>query len=131
MLERTIALALILGIAYLAMRKFGLKKVMDGSVLSPRIRVINPELPTVLYFWTDSCVQCRTLQKPEILKILDNKDFNLVSLNALVEPEITKELNIKTVPSTAVVSKERMVRFINTGYISGEKLRLQLDQLVN
>ena len=129
MLERTIALALFMGIIYLSMKRFGFRKMKNGILLPLQFHGINPELPTVLYFWTDSCAQCKTVQRPEITKIQNGGGFNLISLNALGETELVKQLNIRTVPSTAVVSKERIIKFINNGFISGEKLKLQIDEL--
>jgi thioredoxin-like negative regulator of GroEL len=129
MLERTIVLALILAGIYLAMKRFGFRKVKNGSLLP--LQGINSELPTILYFWTESCAQCKSVQKPEILKLQNCVGFNLVSLNALGEAELAKQLNIRTVPSTAVVSKERMIRFINNGFASGDRLKRQLEELNN
>ena len=55
-----------------------------------------------------------------------NQFFNLVSYNALNEVKITKELNIKTVPSTVVLSQKNEIKFVNNGFASEKLLASQL-----
>ncbi|MDR3625208.1 MAG: thioredoxin family protein [Ignavibacteriaceae bacterium] len=89
-------------------------------------------LPTILYFWTEQCVQCTTSQKPALNNLKDkNGKFNLVSVNAIKEMELASEFKVKTVPSTIIFSAEGKSRFINNGYINENELEKQIEASLN
>jgi hypothetical protein len=144
MLERILILFLFLILTYFFIRRFNFKEVNSGQVLPislfnhafseirqlPDVGRLNPLLPTILYFSTEQCTQCKSTQAPALLKLQDGgKQFNLVSLNALKEIELTKYLNIKTVPATAVLSHDKKLHFLNNGYASDILLNKQLMNL--
>lgn len=130
MLERVLALFLFLLLTYFLVKRFNSKKVNTTQVLPINISNLNPILPTILYFSTEQCVQCKSTQAPALYKLQDEgKQFNLVSLDALEEIELTKHLNIKTVPATALLSHDKKLRFLNNGYASDILLNKQLMKL--
>ncbi len=130
MLERFLALFLFLLLTYILIRRFNSKKVNSAQVLQINLSNTNPLLPTILYFSTEQCVQCKSTQAPTLLKLQDEgKQFNLISLDALEEIELTKHLNIKTVPATALLSHDKKLRFVNNGYASDILLNKQLMRL--
>jgi thioredoxin-like negative regulator of GroEL len=89
-------------------------------------------LPTILYFWTDQCVQCKTSQKPALNKLQsNNKGFNLISVNAVDERELVSLYKIKTVPSTIIFDADGKSRFINNGFADDEKLAKQIENSLN
>jgi thioredoxin-like negative regulator of GroEL len=89
-------------------------------------------LPTILYFWTEQCVQCNTSQKPALNNLKDkNGKFNLVSVNAIKEMELASEFKVKTVPSTIIFSAEGKSKFINNGYINENELEKQIEASLN
>jgi thioredoxin-like negative regulator of GroEL len=103
MFERIFLLAFLLLLTYLFVKKINFNKITANQYLSLKINNLNPVLPTIVYFWTDECIQCKTIQKPDILKLQkEGNKFNLVSLNAIKELKLTKQISIKTVPSTVV-----------------------------
>ncbi len=130
MSERIIILILILAGTFLL-----LKKVFYSSPKRIKNKVLDftdgiPGLPTILYFWTEQCTQCFSLQKPALSKLKqEHNSFNLISYNALSENKITKELNIKTVPSTVVLSQKNELKFINNGFASEKLLASQLKEI--
>lgn len=94
-----------------------------------KYRSNNKAVPTLLYFWTEQCSQCRFSQKPVIQKLLSkDANFNLVSINALEDREMANLLKIRTVPSTAVFSNEGKSMFVNNGLIGEDELLIQLKQ---
>lgn len=128
--ERVIILILILaGISFLLKRLFyNSSKSIKSLVLD--FADVNRGLPTILYFWTEQCTQCFSLQKPALSKLKQkHNSFNLISYNALSDDKITKELNIKTVPSTVVLSQKNEVKFINNGFASEKLLASQLKEI--
>ena len=132
MLERIIALSFFLVLTYFFVKRLNSSKVISNDLLSFEINNLNPELPTILYFWTEQCAQCNSVQKPAILKLRDNgNEFNLISYNAIKEFEIAKHLNIKTVPSTVILNTEQKVNYINSGFTAAARLKEQLKEMEN
>ncbi len=130
MFERIITLIFFLILAYILVRKLHSSKIISNVLFPFEINDLNPALPTILYFWTEQCTQCNSVQKPAILKLRDEgNEFNFISLNAIQEREITNHLNIKTVPSTVILTPERRINYINSGYTEGRKLKEQLKEL--
>jgi hypothetical protein len=141
MLERILFLFIFLVVTYSLIRRFNFKKVNSEKILQINLSNptfaeaflagrLNPVLPTILYFSTDQCIQCRISQTPALLKLQNGgKKFNLVSLDALEEIELTKHLNIKTVPATAILSHDTKLHFVNNGYASDVLLNKQLMDL--
>jgi thioredoxin-like negative regulator of GroEL len=129
MLERIITLVLVLLFSYLIIKKFSRKKI-SREKLHLDLSNVNPFLPTILYFWSEDCVQCRTIQKPAIQKLQkEGKKFNFVPVNAIEELDLTKKLNIKTLPSTVVINSGKNIQFINNGYAADSTLKKQLEEL--
>ncbi len=132
MLERIIALSFFLVLSYFLVRKLYSSKIISSSSLPFEINDLNPALPTILYFWTEQCAQCNSVQKPAILKLRDEgNEFNFISLNAIKELKISKHLNIKTVPSTVVLNPEKKINYINSGFTAGKILKEQLKEIGN
>lgn len=128
--ERIIILALVLaGIFLLIKRLFSnTSKGINNSIFD--VASTNSSLPTILYFWTEQCTQCFSLQRPALSKLeKEYQGFNLISYNAFNEKEVVKILNIKTVPSTVVISNLNEVRFINNGFASEKLLSSQLKMI--
>jgi thiol-disulfide isomerase/thioredoxin len=125
MFERLLFLVIVLPGIFFLFRKFLVSKPDKDINILPDITGVNLNhgLPTILYFWTEQCAQCFSQQSPALSKLQQSyNDFNLVSFNALNEENIVKKLNIKTVPSTAIISSDK-VKFVNNGF-AGEKLLL-------
>jgi len=125
MYERLLILTIILSGVFFLFRRFLISK--PGKEINIHSDIsgfdLNHSLPTILYFWTEQCVQCFSQQNPILSKLKRSyKDFNLISLNALNEENIVEKLNIKTVPSTAIILSNK-VKFVNNGF-AGEKLLL-------
>lgn len=130
--ERILILVLLLtGIVFLLKRL--IKNKPSGlNNFFPGFTSINSGLPTIIYFWTEQCSQCFNLQNPVLSKLKQEQyKFNLISYNAFNEKEIVNKLNIKTVPATAILSKENEIKFVNNGFAGEEILISQLKQVSN
>jgi len=128
--ERVLILIVVLsGIFFLYKRLFISKPTIMKNILH-NVTGIKSELPTIIYFWTEQCSQCVSLQNPALSNLKHNyNNFNLISYNAYNEEEIVRKLNIRTVPATAVLSKENEIRFINNGFAGKELLLSQITQV--
>jgi thiol-disulfide isomerase/thioredoxin len=133
MFERLLVLVVILSGIFFLLRKFLISKPGKEINLLSDISgfELNHSLPTILYFWTEQCAQCFSQQNPALSKLKQSyEDFNLISFNALNEESIVKKLNIKTVPSTAIISSgQSKVKFVNNGFAGEELLLSQLKEI--
>ena len=135
MFERILILVVILAGIFFLFRKILVSKpkrlINVLHDIAGRENGINYDLPTILYFWTEQCAQCFSLQNPALSKLKQTyNNFNLVSFNALNEEEIVKKLHIKTVPATAIISSgQNEVRFVNNGFAGEEMLLSQLNEV--
>lgn len=127
MFERVLILSAVLLLSILWLKKPGLKKKSTREIKNLPFDNLNKQYPTLLYFWTEQCSQCKNVQAPflENLKRENNK-FNLLSLNALEAKELSSEFKIKTVPSTIIFSKESSILFHNSGLKTYDELSEQL-----
>jgi thioredoxin-like negative regulator of GroEL len=130
MLERIFVLSFFLILTYFLVRRlYSSKKIENGS-LPFQINNLNPALPTILYFWTEQCAQCNSVQKPAIIKLKEEgNEFNFISFNAIKDLDIANHLNIKTVPSTVVLNHEKKINYMDSGYTAGKVLKEQLNEL--
>lgn len=125
--ERIIILTLLLTSTFFLVKIFFNSKLKRIKNFVVDISSTNSALPTIIYFWTEQCSQCFSLQKPALLRLKrDHNNFNLIAYDAFKKSEIVKKLNIKTVPSTVVLSKQNEVKFINNGFASEKVLASQL-----
>ncbi len=129
MLERIFVLGILFILALIFQKRFKSIKIKKPLYLPENISFKDSALPTVLYFWTDDCVQCRVSQKPVLnnLKKAHN-NFNIIEVNAVKEQELTSLFNIKTVPSTVIFSNDGSSKFINNGFADMNKLIKQLEE---
>jgi thioredoxin-like negative regulator of GroEL len=128
MFERIIVLGILLIVISMLQRKFRTGKVTNSLQLPGNITLKDSSLPTVLYFWTEQCVQCKNSQKPVLNNLKkENNNFNLVNINAVEQKHITSLFNIRTVPSTIIFSKDGESRFVNNGYANESELARQIN----
>lgn len=114
---------------------FLLKRKLSGSgptselTLPSKYRINNESLPTLVYFWTEQCSQCKLIQKPVIQRLKTNRrNFNLVTINAFNDREVASRFKIMTVPSTVVFSSDGKSKFVNNGLIGEDELSRQLRE---
>lgn len=131
MLERIFVLGIVIIITIILQRKFRTGKATNSLQLPRNITIEDSSLPTVLYFWTEQCVQCKTSQKPVLNNLKKGKNnFNLVDVNAIEQKDFTSLFNIRTVPSTIVFSKDRESKFVNNGFANSAELTNQLNAVL-
>jgi thiol-disulfide isomerase/thioredoxin len=129
MLERFLILAVLLAGIFFCFKKYFSPGIGSAGNILQNIPGIDNNLPTIIYFWSEYCRPCFTMQNPALLQLKKNGHFNLVSFNAVNKGELIKELNIKTVPATVVIaSGGSEIKFINNGYAGEELLSSQLHQ---
>ncbi|RME48732.1 MAG: thioredoxin [Chloroflexi bacterium] len=132
MIER---LVIAVGVAVM----FGLMRVAFGAYAGFRMRDIANALdagllaelgiagqPAVVYFWTETCGQCKVMQAPVLDRLAQTMPLQVVSVNAVRQPDLADRFGVMTVPTTAVIDGAGHVRAVNHGYADEQTLREQL-----
>lgn len=89
--------------------------------------------PAILYFTAPGCAQCRLQQTPILERLLTEVDapVRLLKVDAVAEDELARAYGILTVPTTVLLDASGRPRAINHGLATAERLRAQLQDLLN
>ena len=88
-------------------------------------------LPTLIYFWSPTCAECRSSQSRIVDAVSSEADgFEVVRVNVHDAPEKAKAFGIFTVPTTVVLDSGGKVHAINTGGVDQATLRSQIDAVI-
>jgi thioredoxin 1 len=82
--------------------------------------------PTVLYFTTSDCAQCRYQQTPILTQLQARVDVAVHRLDAIEQQALAKVYGIMTVPTTVVLDPELRPVAINHGVTPLQKLHGQV-----
>lgn len=138
MLERVAVLGLaiaVVGVAWFALRWYFAWR-LARIVQQPPARALDTvadvegTTPTLLYFTTEECSQCRFQQAPILEKLAAATMLSIVKINAIESQDLARHYGILTVPSTVLLDAQRKPVAINHGLAHLEKLRTQVGALV-
>lgn len=82
--------------------------------------------PTVLYFTTSECAQCRLQQAPILAQLQNKMDVAVHKLDAIEQEALARVYGIMTVPTTVVLDAELRPVAINHGVAPLQKLQGQV-----
>ena len=111
---------------------------MMNVMILARIRVKEKQVPnyqtgqlSILYFTTPSCIPCQVIQKPALRQILEKLGDRLqvIEVDATASPELAREWNVLSVPTTFLIDGQGIARFVNHGVTRAEKLLDQINKL--
>ncbi|MFN3332954.1 MAG: TlpA family protein disulfide reductase [Caldilinea sp.] len=132
MSERFVILAVVLAAALLV---YALWKLWQGKRLRSLREITRPVhlppgvtagKPTVLYFTTSDCAQCRYQQTPILTQLQARVDVAVHRLDAIEQQTLAKVYGIMTVPTTVVLDPELRPVAINHGVAPLQKLHGQV-----
>ena len=101
----------------------------------PRWRMLPDKIrfdkPTLLYFWTPECSQCKP-QEQQIEKAINGlrqsgKILDVQKYNALEEQKMAKEMRVMTVPTTVLLDSHGAITAWNAGLTQAQKLVQQFE----
>jgi thiol-disulfide isomerase/thioredoxin len=97
----------------------------------PRQPGSRPAAATLLYFTTPSCAPCKTVQRPAILRLLEQvgEDLQVIEIDAAEQPDVAGQWGVMSVPTTFVLDSSGAPRFVNHGVAPMEKLLRQVENL--
>ena len=92
---------------------------------------IRPDVFTLVYFTTPTCVPCKTVQRPAIQKLTQmlGNALHVVEIDATEKPELASRWGVMSVPTTFVIDPNGKLRHVNHGVTRAEKLLMQLHSL--
>lgn len=125
-------LAVVLGLtrfafgAYAGFRLRDAARALDAGLLGEL--GINGQ-PAIVYFWTDTCAQCKTMQAPALARLAESSPaVRVVLMNAVQQPSLADRLGVMMVPTTAVIDRAGHLRAVNHGFASEQTLKKQLAE---
>lgn len=89
-----------------------------------RVRGEQNVTPGLLYFTTETCVQCRTRQWPAIQRALTSHGapIDVKRIDAVENPELADRWGVLTVPTTVVLDRTGRALAVNYGVAETPKL---------
>jgi len=125
-----------LAVVYIAAQRWHLARVnrrltRQDTKASPVLEALNPGVPAVVYFWSETCVPCRMVQRPAIEQVastLGPERVQVIAINALEQPEVASEWGVLSLPTTFIIGRDGLVRHVNHGVTRSTELEKQIAQ---
>jgi len=93
---------------------------------------LRPGVAAVIYFWSETCAPCKLIQTPALEQLqaeLGEGRVQIVSINALEQPDIADEWGVLGLPTTFIIDRAGEPRRVNHGVVRVEQLRGQIETL--
>lgn len=131
MLERAIfagALAIVLVLAYLLLKRNQLQRVARSGTVDPLLLGTRPGVPTIVYFTTPNCAPCRYQQKPALAKLQEElgDGIQIIEVDAAEQPDDAKRWGVFTAPTTFILNAKGSPCTVNHGVADTRKLAQQV-----
>jgi thiol-disulfide isomerase/thioredoxin len=116
-------------IAYWLVNRFVLAR---AAVKARSGNLIRRGYPAILYFTTQDCIPCKTVQRPAIesLKRQLGAMLEVVEVDVAIHPELASEWGVMSVPTTFIIDASGRPRHVNHGVTTTDKLFNQLRGIV-
>src|SRR5579885_2783854 len=119
-----VALLIGAGRAFVAARR---RRALAAAPFTPAGGAGEAGSVRVLAFSTPQCQQCRLLQKPALAEVAaQTEQVEILSIDALEQPELAERYGILTVPSTVVLAPNGRASAVNYGFAPA---RVLLEQI--
>mgnify|MGYP001459947707 CR=1 FL=1 len=132
MAERVVILAMVVAAAlvvYALWRLWQRRRLATLRTVTAPIHVpagVAGGKPTVLYFTTAECAQCRLQQTPILTQLQNKVDVVVHKLDAIEQEALARVYGIMTVPTTVVLDPQLRPVAINHGVAPLGKLQGQV-----
>ena len=121
-----VALAMMLWMVYAGWLRYRMSRLVDASLPEALQQLVQPGRPAILYFTTDSCVQCRLQQAPALERLAADTGISVHRVDAVTQSDLTAFYGVMTVPTTVVLDPQRRPKAINYGLTPLQKLHEQV-----
>jgi thiol-disulfide isomerase/thioredoxin len=132
MLERgllALAIVIVLVAGYSLATRYQLGRVSRQKNSNKVLAGLQPGIPAVIYFWSETCLPCKTVQKPALERLqadMGPDSIQIVAINALEQPSIADEWGVLGLPTTFIVDTHGQPRRVNHGVVRADHLREQI-----
>ncbi len=137
MIERALIAALLIGLGFGAVvlgsrwqaRRTG--RTRRGDAILDALR---PGVPAVVYFWSETCAPCKTVQKPALEQLqaeMGPDGVQVYAINAVERPDLADGWGVLSLPTTFIVDAGRTPRRVNHGVARAEQLKRQIAAVAN
>lgn len=102
----------------------------DDSATAALLARLRPGVPAVIYFWSESCPPCKTVQKPALEQLqaaLGPDGVQVVAIDALERPDLAAEWGVLGLPTTFIVDGLGRPRCVNHGVARAAQLQKQIE----
>ncbi|MEJ2150577.1 MAG: thioredoxin family protein [Chloroflexota bacterium] len=128
----TIALVAVAFGAYAIGTRWQVTRLQGRARAAGVLAGLRPDVPGVVYFWSDSCAPCKLVQKPALEQLqadLGPDGVQVIAINALEQPDLADEWGVLSLPTTFIVDRSGQPRRVNHGVMRAEQLRQQIAEL--
>ncbi len=128
----TIALVAVAFGAYAIGTRWQVTRLQGRARAAGVLAGLRPDVPGVVYFWSDSCAPCKLVQKPALEQLqadLGPDGVQVIAINALEQPDLADEWGVLGLPTTFIVDRDGQPRRVNHGVMRAEQLRQQIAEL--
>jgi thioredoxin-like negative regulator of GroEL len=132
MLDRIGIALLVIGLAsgaYVLGTRWQTTRVARTLAGSDVLNTLRAGIPAIIYFWSEDCAPCKTVQKPAIRALHDKlgaDSVQVVEINALEHPEIADAWGVLSLPTTFIVDRSGQPRHVNHGVTRADQLERQI-----
>jgi thioredoxin 1 len=131
LLERLVLLFVttaVLAAAYLlwqCLQRYRLARHAQTAPPSELAALVPPGRPTLLYFTTPDCAQCRLRQAPILRQLANLAGVSIQTLDAVQHDGLARFFGIMTVPTTVWLDAQRRPVAVNHGLATLDQLQRQ------
>jgi thiol-disulfide isomerase/thioredoxin len=131
MIERTgIALGLI--VAGIVLYRLVLRRRLARSASAAAgLEGYTPGRPAVLYFSSEGCAPCHTIQKPALDELSSEyaESLQVIEVDALRRPDLADAWGVLSLPTTFLIDRHGRPRRVNHGPARADRLRAQMAEI--
>jgi thiol-disulfide isomerase/thioredoxin len=132
MIERIVVALLLVAIGFViygGLRRYHVRRVAAAVVADPILRDLKPNIPTIVYFTTPTCVPCHTQQQPALARLQTEfgDHIQIIRVDAAENPDVADRWGVFSAPTTFVLDSQGRPRQVNHGVADTDKLRRQIQ----
>jgi len=116
---------------WLKRRQLNRARIASSELVSTEAR---DRMPTLVYFWSEGCGQCRSTQAPIVERLgetLGAKKLRVEEIDVGKEPQRAAAWGVRTVPTIYILDKQGGVKYVQNGIATDRVIRDQLHGLVD
>lgn len=106
------------------------RRILSGSLNESLASIAAADKPTLMYFWTPSCGQCkpqeRAIEQVKAALQQFGRSLAVHKVNAFEDPELAKSMHVITVPTTVLLDVHGNITAWNAGFAPAQTI---LDQV--